>query len=259
MTQQIVFNANCLDLVRSKRLDKVENLCIVTDPPFNINFPFYGKYKDKLPEEQYYLMLKEVLTSYEKEIPFVVIHYPEQMYKISHYTKTYPERVMSWVYTSNMLRHHRDIGFFNVKPDISRLRQPYKDPKDKRIQELLARGVIGAKTYDWWQVNQVKNFSKSKTNHPCQMPLDIMKNILAVLPKHYIIFDPFTGSGTTGVACKQLGFDFIGCEIDKDYYDTAKKRIEAAKFGSSDGMMDSTKYLYGIVEEENRKYEEEDK
>ena len=37
---------------------------------------------------------------------------------------------------------------------------------------------------------------------------------------------PFMGSGTTGVACKQLGIDFIGCELDEEYYGIAKERIE---------------------------------
>jgi site-specific DNA-methyltransferase (adenine-specific) len=39
------------------------------------------------------------------------------------------------------------------------------------------------------------------------------------------ILDPFMGSGTTGVACKELGRDFIGIEIDKEYFDIATKRI----------------------------------
>jgi site-specific DNA-methyltransferase (adenine-specific) len=42
------------------------------------------------------------------------------------------------------------------------------------------------------------------------------------------IFDPFMGSGTTGVACMQLGRRFIGCEIDPGYFEIARKRIEAA-------------------------------
>jgi DNA modification methylase len=43
------------------------------------------------------------------------------------------------------------------------------------------------------------------------------------------IFDPFMGSGTTGVAAIQLGRNFIGCEIDPDYFEIAKKRIEQAE------------------------------
>ena len=42
------------------------------------------------------------------------------------------------------------------------------------------------------------------------------------------IFDPFMGSGTTGVACMQLGRNFIGCEIDANYYAIAEKRIKQA-------------------------------
>jgi DNA modification methylase len=42
------------------------------------------------------------------------------------------------------------------------------------------------------------------------------------------IFDPFMGSGTTGVACMQLGRRFIGCEIDPAYFAIAEKRIRQA-------------------------------
>ena len=39
------------------------------------------------------------------------------------------------------------------------------------------------------------------------------------------VLDPFMGSGTTGIACKNTGRDFIGIELDKTYYDIANKRI----------------------------------
>jgi site-specific DNA-methyltransferase (adenine-specific) len=39
------------------------------------------------------------------------------------------------------------------------------------------------------------------------------------------VCDPFMGSGTTGVACKELGRNFIGIEIDEKYFEIAKKRI----------------------------------
>lgn len=42
------------------------------------------------------------------------------------------------------------------------------------------------------------------------------------------VFDPFMGSGTTGVACMQLGRNFIGCEIDPTYYAIASRRIRDA-------------------------------
>lgn len=57
------------------------------------------------------------------------------------------------------------------------------------------------------------------------MPLEVMENIIKILPDDYMIVDPFMGSGTTGVAAKNLGRDFIGFEIDKEYFEIAKERI----------------------------------
>lgn len=57
------------------------------------------------------------------------------------------------------------------------------------------------------------------------MPLEVMKNIVGILPVDATIIDPFMGSGTTGLACKELGRDFIGIEIDEMYYNIAKSRL----------------------------------
>ena len=50
-----------------------------------------------------------------------------------------------------------------------------------------------------------------------------------ITPNNGVVLDPFMGSGTTGIACKLEGFNFIGIEIDKEYYEIAKARIENAK------------------------------
>lgn len=221
----ILKNNNCLDFMKSEQfIDLIKNrkVCIITDPPFNIGY-HYNNYKDKMTEDKYYSFLKEIFNMYE--IPFVVIHYPECLYKISFQTGKFPNKVVSWVYNSNTAKQHRDIAFFGIKPNFNQVKQPYKNPNDKRIKERLARGCTGGKLYDWWNINQVKNVSKKEINHPCVMPLEVMKNIIGILPKDYVIFDPFMGSGTTGMACKELERDFIGCEIDKEYTDIAIKRM----------------------------------
>ena len=41
-----------------------------------------------------------------------------------------------------------------------------------------------------------------------------------------VVFDPFLGSGTTAVACKQLGINYLGFELDKEYYQTALNRLK---------------------------------
>ena len=47
-----------------------------------------------------------------------------------------------------------------------------------------------------------------------------------VTPLNGIVFDPFMGSGSTGVAAIQEGFEFIGCDIESEYVEIARKRIE---------------------------------
>jgi DNA modification methylase len=212
-----------IELIQGDCLDEIQNIqddfIIVTDPPFNIGY-HYNSYKDNLKEDKYYEMLDLVFRGKK----FVVIHYPEQMYKIAHQLKMFPEKVISWVYNSALPKQHRDIAFFGVKPDLRKGKQEYKNPLDKRIAKMIAEGKA-ARLYDWWNINQVKNVSKSKTDHPCQMPLKVMENIISILPDDKIILDPFMGSGTTGVACKNLNRDFIGIELDPEYFKIAEKRI----------------------------------
>lgn len=213
---------DCIDAM-PQILSNDKKYCIVTDPPFNIGY-HYRTYKDKMPEDEYFEFLGEVFGN----LPCVVIHYPETMYKLSFQMGRFPEKIVSWVYNSNTAKQHRDIAFFDVKPDFNAVKQPYKNPNDKRIKERIAKGKTGARLYDWWNVNQVKNVSKIKTMHPCQMPLIVMENIIGIIPKEYTIVDPFMGSGTTGVACINAGRDFIGIEMDETYFQIAKQRIEEA-------------------------------
>ena len=66
-------------------------------------------------------------------------------------------------------------------------------------------------------------------NHPSPKPIEYMQKLVERLTKPTdTIFDPFMGSGTTGVAAIQLGRNFIGCEIDPDYFKIAEKRIKEA-------------------------------
>ena len=72
--------------------------------------------------------------------------------------------------------------------------------------------------------------SDTGREHPTQKPLSLMLWCIENWTKESdTIFDPFMGSGTTGVACVQLGRNFIGCEIDPEYFEIAKKRIEQAQ------------------------------
>ena len=210
-----VIKGDCLEILPTIQGDFI----IVTDPPFNIGY-HYNSYNDNMGPYEYYEMLREVFNGRK----FVVVHYPEEIYKIAFQIDEFPEKVVSWVYNSNTAKQHRDIAFFGVKPDFKKLGQPYKNPTDKRIAKRIADGKE-ARGYDWWNINQVKNVSKDKTNHPCQMPLEVMENIIKLLPKDVLIVDPFAGSGTTLLACKNLGRNYIGIEISEEYCKIIEERL----------------------------------
>jgi DNA modification methylase len=76
-----------------------------------------------------------------------------------------------------------------------------------------------------WKINTEKN---NKTNHPAVFPINLaIDHIKTWSNKNDLVLDCFMGSGTTGIACKNLNRNFIGIELDKEYFNIAKKRIES--------------------------------
>jgi site-specific DNA-methyltransferase (adenine-specific)/modification methylase len=68
----------------------------------------------------------------------------------------------------------------------------------------------------------------AKREHPTQKPVVLMQWCIQQCDNPASIFDPFMGSGTTGVAAIRMGRKFIGAEIDQTYFDIACRRIEQA-------------------------------
>lgn len=66
-------------------------------------------------------------------------------------------------------------------------------------------------------------------HHPTQKPLQLMAWCLGFVPSAVTVLDPFMGSGTTGVACAQLGKAFTGIERERKYFDIACERIARAQ------------------------------
>ena len=193
---------------------------VITDPPYNQGYK-YNDYKDRLSEEEYIELLSKIPT------PCVIIHYPEETINIlPKAIKGKCEQVVCWVYNSNTGKQSRLISWWGCKPDFRKVRQPYKNLNDKRIQKRISEGKTGAKLYDWWEINQVKNVSKEKTEHPCQIPEELIKRIiLTTASPNDIIIDVFGGSGTTAKVAKDLGFSSISYEIDSEYCEIIEKRV----------------------------------
>jgi len=105
-------------------------------------------------------------------------------------------------------------------------------PSDERI--------YGIDAPEWWDASfntkmtvwRIAPFNASGTDHPCPYPLEIPKRLIgASCSPGGIVVDPFAGSGTTGVACAQMGRKFLGFEIDPHWAEVANQRMEAAAKG----------------------------
>ena len=70
-----------------------------------------------------------------------------------------------------------------------------------------------------------------QNHHPTVKPIELMRYLvrLTKTPTGGVVLDPFMGSGTTGMACVKEGRNFIGIELDEEYLEIAKKRIEHAQ------------------------------
>ncbi len=116
--------------------------------------------------------------------------------------------------------------------------------------EEKARGPIG-KGLDNTLKGPTNSLRKDKptvsaNNHPTVKPLALMEYLckLTKTPTGGIVLDPFTGSGTTGIACVKTGRQFVGVEKDKDYCEIACKRIE-----SENKQIQAEKDKYGLFGE----------
>jgi site-specific DNA-methyltransferase (adenine-specific) len=93
--------------------------------------------------------------------------------------------------------------------------------------------------YGWINLNGIKSIygdwckkhnvvANHGNNHPTVKPIELMKYLIKLItPPGGVVLDPFNGSGTTGMAAVELGFDYIGCELDPAYVEISLKRIEA--------------------------------
>jgi len=198
------------------------NILVLCDPPYNVDFDGYADYEDCLPDNEYITMMKMFAG-----LPAAIMQYPEEMMSLVYPALGKPDEVLSWCYNTNLRRAFRLINVYNAMPDFKNITQPYKNPTDTRIRQLIKNGSPGARAYDWFSdIQLVKNTSRDKCFHPCQVPVTLMERLLLLLTKENdIVIDPFMGVGSTGLACQNLNRRFVGIEISEEYCRTAKYRF----------------------------------
>ena len=121
--------------------------------------------------------------------------------------------------------------------DLDAIRIPQKYPgkrysKGKKAGEFSGN-PLGKNPSDVWDIPNVKANHIEKTEHPCQFPITIPQRLIKALTcPGDVVMDPFSGSGTTAIACILEERKFIGCELKEEYIDIANKRITDALEGN---------------------------
>jgi site-specific DNA-methyltransferase (adenine-specific) len=100
------------------------------------------------------------------------------------------------------------------------------DMEDRPSQ--LNSGGIGRKTSVEKRLEtNGENAPTTKNHHPTVKPIKLMEYLITlVTPKGGVVLEPFMGSGSTGIAAKNLGMSFIGIEREEEYFEIAKQRIK---------------------------------
>jgi site-specific DNA-methyltransferase (adenine-specific) len=94
------------------------------------------------------------------------------------------------------------------------------------FNEEVMKDMNGGKRFsDVWTMPSIQKFEKSQGKHPTQKPLGLLSRIIQSSSRpNGLILDPFSGSGTTGIAANLLGRRYIGIDRERKYHTIAKNR-----------------------------------
>lgn len=121
--------------------------------------------------------------------------------------------------------------------DLDAVRTPQKYPGKRRYKGprmgQFSCNPKGKNPTDVWEIPNVKAAHVEKLDHPCQFPVGLADRLTrAVCPRGGIVFDPYAGSGSTGVAAIINGRRFLGAELSEEYGCSASTRLMSAHDGT---------------------------
>lgn len=231
-----LYNENCIKVM--DRLDSESVDLILTDPPYNLgNFmknrdTNLGKMREnffadagwdnlELSEwiksmDDFFDKASKVIKIGGSVIMFMSILKVETVIKIAENHGFYYKTTGIWHKTNPM---PRNMNLHFVNSTEAWIYFIYK----KRTGTF---NNDGAMYHDFIETSVTSNGERKYGKHPTQKPETLMIHFIDLLSNPgELVLDPFMGSGTTGVAAKKLGRNFIGIEIDNSYFKMAKARI----------------------------------
>ena len=228
-------------------LKKLPDRCVdmvYGDPDYNVGIKYGDKtYARNFSEyiEWYVELAKESLRVLKDTGNMFLINYPKQN---AHLRVKYLDNACYevldyvWVYNTNVghspkrfTTAHRSILHCRKTKDNKFYKDsiavPYKNPTDRRILQNLANGSKGRMPYSWFYFDLVKNVSKEKTFHACQIPQKLSEMLIkSCTMEGDSVLILFGGSGSEICLCKELKRNFISAEVDAKYHKMIMDRIE---------------------------------
>ena len=216
---------------------------IYGDPDYNAGIAYDGRtfttsWDDYV--DWYIALAAECLRVLRTDGNLFFINYPRQnAYLRVKYLDEHAYSVHDYVWVYNTNVGHTSRRFTTAHRSIlhatksrrnrfykEQVAQPYQNPTDRRIKERLRQGHKGRMPYSWLNFNLVKNVSRRKTSHPCQIPEGLSELLLkcCTLPGD-TAFILFGGSGSEVVQARNLGLTYLTCEMQPQYCEIIASRL----------------------------------
>lgn len=225
------------------------------DPPFNLNKK-YGNYKDKKDAEDYIKWCELWLTEMVRitkptgsilvhNIPKWLIYYANHLNKIAFFKHWIAWDLMSIPLGKTLLPAHYGVLFYTKSPKgfkFHDLRSPHKKCRNcgKMIKDYGGKkdqiNPYGTLLSDvWTDIHRIRHNTR-RDAHPCQLPEPLLERlILMTTDEGDVVLDPFIGAGTTALAAKRLGRNYIGIDIDPKYKKIVADKLKKVNYRSSNG------------------------
>ena len=232
-----LYNEDCI--VAMKKVEDESISLIVTDPPYNLGKFMKNRYTNlsKMRDnffgsagwddmefdeweksmDAFFKAAAKVMRKGGTMIVFMAIIKVETIIKLAEQHGFYYKTTGIWHKTNPM---PRNMNLHFVNSTEAWIYFTYKT----RTGTFNNSGVL---IHDFIETSVTPNGERRYGKHPTQKPESLMQHFVEILSnKNEWVLDPFMGSGTTGVVAKRTGRNFIGVELNKDYFKIAKTRIE---------------------------------
>lgn len=253
-SNQIVLS-DCLDYIRSVPSDSIQ--VAFCDPPFNLAKD-YGTTSDDNREEEEYLdwcqqWLAEVVRVTHPTGSIFVHHIPRFLIYFARMLDCLGVIFKNWIAWDapsgpmGKLLQPAHYGFLyygkSAETKFYQIRHAHRYCiRCKRLAKDWGGKKhtippFGPLTSDCWtDIHRIKHGQHEAMNHPCILPVHLLERLLLFSSDTGdIVLDPFTGTGTTAVAAKRLGRQFLGCELNPEYHALANRRVAEEDFVSKVG------------------------